>query len=198
LPGGCAAFRRWLAPARLAPRLHRPRPSSASRGGAPRCPHVSASPTPAPDPHAGDPVASGAMAACTRRADSSPPPKKKGRWEGDQIRRCRGWPITPEPAGTGRASRAGETAARFFANAEGPRRGSRFPVAGGGACRRRARGRPSLQKVTAAPATKGKASRSETQMARAQGMQGKKTSRSGRTRFSFQRALERREGERTV
>ena len=38
LPGGCSASRRLLAPARRAPRLLRPRPSSASRGGAPRCP----------------------------------------------------------------------------------------------------------------------------------------------------------------
>ena len=71
---------------------------------------------------------------------------------GCSNRRCRGWPITPEPAGPGRASRGGETAARPHANAEGPRRGSRSPVAGEGVCRRRARGRTSLQKATAAPA----------------------------------------------
>ena len=34
LPGGWGAARRWLAPARGAPRLLRPRPSSAARGGA--------------------------------------------------------------------------------------------------------------------------------------------------------------------
>ena len=70
----------------------------------------------------------------------------------EKFRRCRGWPISPEPAGTGRASRVGETAARLHANAEGPRRGSRSPVAGEGVCRRRARGRTSLQLATAAPA----------------------------------------------
>ena len=37
LPGGCAAARRLLAPARGAPRLLRLRPGSASRAGAPRC-----------------------------------------------------------------------------------------------------------------------------------------------------------------
>jgi hypothetical protein len=71
---------------------------------------------------------------------------------GHSIRRCRGWPITPEPAGPGRASRIGETAARLYANAEGPRCGSRCPVAGEGVCRRRARGRTSLQLATVAPA----------------------------------------------
>jgi hypothetical protein len=50
---------------------------------------------------------------------------------GYSIHRCRGWPIAPEPAGTGRASRVGETAARVHANADGPRRGSRPPAAGG-------------------------------------------------------------------
>ena len=55
LPGGCAAARRLLAPARCAPRLPRPRPSSASRAGAPRCPHEAASPTPRPGPRAGSP-----------------------------------------------------------------------------------------------------------------------------------------------
>ena len=48
LPGACAASRRLLAPARGAPRLLRSRPSSASRGGASRCPHKVASPTPHP------------------------------------------------------------------------------------------------------------------------------------------------------
>jgi hypothetical protein len=51
---------------------------------------------------------------------------------GLSFRRCRGWQISPKPAGTGRASRGGETTARLHANAEGPRRGSRPPVAGGG------------------------------------------------------------------
>jgi hypothetical protein len=48
LPGGCAAPRRLLAAARCAPRLPRPRPSSAPRAGPPRCPHEAASPTPRP------------------------------------------------------------------------------------------------------------------------------------------------------
>ena len=60
---------------------------------------------------------------------------------GLSIRRCRGWQISPEPAGVGRASRVGETAARPHVNAEGPRRGSRPPVAGAGVCGRSARGR---------------------------------------------------------
>ena len=38
---------------------------------------------------------------------------------GERYRRCRGWQISPEPAGPGRASRVGETAARPHANAEG-------------------------------------------------------------------------------
>ena len=69
---------------------------------------------------------------------------------GLSTRRCRGWQISPEPAGTGRASRIGETAARLHANAEGPRCGSRPPVAGGGVCGRGARGRTSPH-----PATRG-------------------------------------------
>jgi hypothetical protein len=48
LPCGCPASRRLLTPARFAPKLLQPRPSSASRGGAPRCPHTTASPTPRP------------------------------------------------------------------------------------------------------------------------------------------------------
>jgi len=55
LPSGCAAPRRLLAPARCAPRLPRPRPSSASRFGAPRCPQETASSTPRPGPRAGSP-----------------------------------------------------------------------------------------------------------------------------------------------
>jgi len=89
---------------------------------------------PTPDPHAGDPVASGEIAARTRRADLLPPPEKNGLWAGDQIRGCRGWQISPEPAGTGRVSHVGETAAQHHANAEGPRCGSRPPVAGEGVC----------------------------------------------------------------
>jgi hypothetical protein len=58
--------------------------------------------------------------------------------------RCHGWPIAPEPAGPGRASHIGETAARLFANAEGPRCGSRSS----------GRGRRSLQAATVAPAKK--------------------------------------------
>jgi hypothetical protein len=48
LPGGWGAARRWLAPARGAPSLLRPRPSNAARVGAPRCPQETASPTPHP------------------------------------------------------------------------------------------------------------------------------------------------------
>ncbi len=66
------------------------------------------------------------------------------------IRRCRGWPIPPEPAGTGRASHVGETAARSHANTEGPQRGSRPPVAGGGAC-----GRSGWGDARPHPATRG-------------------------------------------
>jgi hypothetical protein len=51
---------------------------------------------------------------------------------GLSICRCRGWQIFPKPAGTGRTSRVGETAAQHHANAEGPRCGSRPPVAGKG------------------------------------------------------------------
>jgi hypothetical protein len=134
LPGGCAAARRLLAPARRAPRLLQPRPSSAARGGAPRCPHTTASPTPHPGSARWGPRGLRSDGRPTRWADSSPHPKKSVPWAGDQIRRCRGWQISPEPAGTGRASRAGETAARLHANAEGPRRGSGCPVAGGGVC----------------------------------------------------------------
>jgi hypothetical protein len=71
-----------------------------------------------------------------------PPAARCATGGGRSIHRCRGWPIPPEPAGTGRASRIGETAAQHHANAEGRRRGSRPPVAGGGVCGRRTRGRP--------------------------------------------------------
>jgi len=47
---------------------------------------------PAPDPHAGDPVASGEMAAGTRRADSSPHAKRAVFGRGLSNRRSRGWP----------------------------------------------------------------------------------------------------------
>ncbi len=50
------------------------------------------------------------------------------------IRRCRGWPLAPAPAGPGRASRAGVSRPRLHADREGPRRGSPCPVAGPGAC----------------------------------------------------------------
>ena len=55
LPRGCTAPRRLLAPARCAPRLPQPRPSSSSRAGAPRCSHEAASPTPRRSPRAGSP-----------------------------------------------------------------------------------------------------------------------------------------------
>jgi len=119
---------------------------------------------PTPDPHAGDPVASGEMAAPPAGRIYSAHPKRQERREGHlggghSIRRCRGWQIAPEPAGTGRASRAGETAALFHANAEGPRRGSRSPVAGGGTCGAAAGETQGRTQATAAPANK--ASRSE-------------------------------------
>ena len=58
LPSGCAASRRLLSRRRrdrCAPRLPRPRPSSASQARAPRCPHETASPKPRPGPRAGSP-----------------------------------------------------------------------------------------------------------------------------------------------
>jgi hypothetical protein len=75
--------------------------------------------------------------------------------------------MTPARAGTERASRGGVSLAPSHANAEGPRRGSRSPVAGGGVCRRRARRRPSLQLDTAvAVPAKKEASRSEAERGR--------------------------------
>ncbi len=53
---------------------------------------------------------------------------------GSSIRRCRGWPFAPAPAGPGRAIRAGVSRPRLHADREGPRRGSPCPVAGTGAC----------------------------------------------------------------
>ena len=121
-----------------------------SRGGAPRCsyeatPAIPHRETPARDPRAParwllhargailtttpsarNPATGNEQLSCARPAWAS------GR--GERYRRCRGWPITPEPAGSGRASRVGETAAQLYANAEGPRCGSRPPVAGGGVC----------------------------------------------------------------
>jgi hypothetical protein len=94
---------------------------------------------------------------CGPRGGSHPHPVRRGRarWvpqtsfgRGVQIGRRRGWQISPEPAGTGRASRTGEAAARPHANAEGPRRGSRYPVAGGEVCGRSGWGDARPQPVT--------------------------------------------------
>jgi hypothetical protein len=141
VPSGCAAARRLLAPARCAPRLPRPRPSSASPAGAPRCLHETAPPTPHPGPHAGSPRSREAWPLAPTWRFETPRPGT-ARWRaggGLSIRRCRGWQISPEPAGPGRASRVGETASRLLANAEGPQRGSRPApggIAGGGVCGR--------------------------------------------------------------
>ncbi len=81
------------------------------------------------------------------------PHPSTGPWRsggGLSLRRCRGWQISPEPAGPGRASCIGETAARPHANAEGPRCGSRPPVAGGGVC-----GRSGWGDARPHPATRG-------------------------------------------
>ena len=141
---GCASS------AALRPTFARDR-AGTSRGGAPRCSHEA---TPA-IPHRGTPARGPHASAPWLRPPAgriAPPPPalqrhaRKGLAQGDigrrfsassqrvegSNRRCRGWQISPEPAGTGRASRVGETAARFLANAEGPRRGSRPPVAGAG------------------------------------------------------------------
>ena len=77
---------------------------------------------------------------------------------GGSNRRCRGWQISPEPAGTGRASRVGETAAPLHANAKGPRCGSRPPVASGGVC-----GRSGWGDARPHPATHGTGKKAVTQ-----------------------------------
>jgi len=91
LPGGLAAARRLLAPARGAPRLLRPRPSSAVRGGAPRCPHDAASPIPHPGSARRVPVACGAMAAPPRRAEFLHPPRETARTPQTVPRRTGWW-----------------------------------------------------------------------------------------------------------
>ena len=153
MPGGCAAARRLLAPARGAPRLLRPRPSSASRG---EVPSVSANcrvtDTPPRLRTLGTPWPVERWPPHPPGGWKPPHPKRRVVGGGLSIRRCREWQISPEPVGTGRASRVGETAAQLCSNAEGPRCGSRPPVAGGGVCRRSARRRTSLQPATAAPA----------------------------------------------
>ena len=82
MPGGCAASRRLLAPARRAPRLLRPRPSSAALDGAPRCPQKTASPTPHPGSARWGPRGLRRHGRPTRRADSFPPPEKMGSFFG--------------------------------------------------------------------------------------------------------------------
>jgi hypothetical protein len=88
---------------------------------------------------------------------------------GHSLRRCRGWSISPEPAGTGRASPASGGTARLCANAEGPRCGSRPAeggIAGKGVC-----GRSGWGDARPHPATRGtgktKASGSEERASRA-------------------------------
>jgi hypothetical protein len=113
LPVRCGGSRRLLAPARGAPRLRRPRPGSASRGGAPRCPQTTASPTPRPGSARREPRGLRRHGCPTRQAESFPRPKGAAICSGGgySIRRCRGWPVTPEPAGTPRAHRWRETLA---------------------------------------------------------------------------------------
>jgi len=121
----------------------------------PRCPHATGSPTPRPRSARRVPAAYGAMVGPPKGRVHPPTQEEElGRLfgRGVQIPRCRGWQISPEPAGPGRASRGGETAAQHHANAEGPQHGSRPPVAGGGVCGRGARGRARPHPATAAPA----------------------------------------------
>jgi len=151
LPGGWVAARRLLAPARGAPRLLRLRPGSALGPGPlgvrtrPR--HRHPSPIRAPCPRS-----LRRHSRPTRRADLSPRPK--GGVLGGlnppvprvaDLSGARGHPACASAPGDAGPERSA-------GNSEGHDAGAHCGVAGAGVCRRRARGRTSLQQATAAPA----------------------------------------------
>ena len=130
MPSGCAASCRLLAPARCAPRLPRPRPSSASQARAPRCPQEAASPTPRPGPRAGSPrsretwplAPAGRFDTPTRRLETlKPGPSCSVAGPVERFNRERGVVVksapradramTPERAGSERPGRRVETLA---------------------------------------------------------------------------------------
>jgi len=160
------------------PRCALARPAFPPAGLAVRCPHVPASWLPPPARRISPPPSRSRESLLRRFGE-----RRILAWlrlpsqhrEGGSIRRSRGWQISPKPAGTGCASRVGETVAQPLANAEGPRRGSHPPVAGEGVC-----GRCGWGDARPHPATRGTGRRD---------LRGAESNRGLRTRRAKQRPL---------